>query len=84
MRWALGVVDVASRYVDAEALRNKNADSVARAFERIYYRKLTYPKTLMVDKGTEFKGTVTRLMKENDVHIQVGEPGNHRSQAFAE
>ena len=78
------VVDVASRYVDAEALPNKYAASVARAFERIYSRRLTYPKTLMVNEGSEFKGAVNRLMKENDVRIQRGEPGNHRAQAFAE
>ena len=33
--YALVVVDVSSRYVDAEALPNKYAVSVARAFERI-------------------------------------------------
>ena len=83
-KYALVVVDVASRYVDAEAIPNKYAACVARAFERIYSRRLTYPKTLMVDEGSEFKGAVSRLMKENDIRIQRGEPGNHRAQAFAE
>ena len=83
-RYALVVVDVASRYVDAEVLSNKNAESVARAFERIYSRRLEYPKTLIVDEGKEFKGAVSRLMKENDVRIRRGEPGNHRAQAFVE
>ena len=66
---ALVVVDVVSRYVDAEELPNKYAASVARAFERTYSRRLTYSKTLMVDEGSEFKGAVNRLMEENDVRI---------------
>ena len=36
----------------------------------------------MVDQGTEFKGAVTDLMKDHGVHIQHGEPKNHRAQAF--
>ena len=83
-KYALEVVDVASMYVDAEALPNKYADIVARAFERISSRRLTYPNTLMVDEGSELKGAVNTLMKENDVRIKRGEPGNHRAQAFAE
>ena len=83
-KYALVVVDVASRYVDAEALPNKYAANLARAFERIYSRRLSYPKTLMVDEGSEFKGAVNRLIEDNDVHIQRGEPGNKRAQAFAE
>ena len=46
-KYALVVVDVSSRYVDAEALLNKFSARVARAFERIYSRRLTYPKTLI-------------------------------------
>ena len=83
-KYALVVVDVASRYVDAEALPNRYAASVAQAFERIYSRRLTYPQTLMVDKGNEFMGAVNRLIDEHDVHIQRGEPKYHRAQAFAE
>ena len=38
----------------------------------------------MLDEGSEFKGAVNRLMEENDVRIQRGEPGNKRAKAFAE
>ena len=83
-KYILVVVDVASRYIDAEPLSKKDAASVEKAFEKIYSRKLTYPKTLMVDQGTEFKVAVTRLMEDHDVHIQRGDPKNHRAQAFVE
>ena len=77
-KYALVVVDVASRYIDAEALTSKDSSKVARAFERIYSRKLMYPKIIHVDEGTEFMGDVNRLMNRHDVRIQRGEPKNHR------
>ena len=39
-RYALVVVDIASRYKDAEPLTSKESSEVAKAFERIYARKL--------------------------------------------
>ena len=83
-KYALVVVDVASRYIDAEALTSKDSSKVARAFERIYSRKLMYPKIIHVDEGTEFMGDVNRLMDRLDVCIKRDEPKNHRTQAFAE
>ena len=83
-RYALVVVDVASRYKDAEALTSKESQEVAKAFERIYRRKLDWPKTLIVDRGKEFMGSVTRLMERHNVKIQRSEAGNHRAQAFVE
>jgi len=37
-RYALTVVDVASRYKEAEPLTSKNSDEVAKAFQTIYRR----------------------------------------------
>ena len=82
--YALVVVDVASRYKDAEALNSKNSDDVGKGFKKIYSRKLEWPKRLMVDAGKEFMGSVANLMKNKKVIIQRGEKGNHRSQAFVE
>ena len=83
-RYALVVIDIASRYKDAEALTSKDSGEVATAFERIYARKLKWPKTLMVDPGKEFMGNVTHLMNKHKVNIQRSEAGNHRAQAFVE
>ena len=84
-RYALVVIDVASRYKDAEALTSKESQEVAKAFERIYSRpSLNWPKTLIVDPGKEFMGHVTKLMKRKGVKIQRSEAGNHRAQAFVE
>ena len=83
-RYALVVIDIASRYKDDEALTSKESQEVAKAFERIYSRKLRWPKTLLVDPGKEFMGHVTKLMDRHNVKIQRSEAGNHRAQAFVE
>ena len=86
-RYALVVIDVASRYKDAEAISTKESSEIARCFERIYSRKprrLSWPGVLMVDPGREFMGSVTKLMEQHWVKIQRGQVGNHRSQAFVE
>ena len=37
--YALVVIDIASRYVDVEALTSKSSDEVSNAFKKIYSRK---------------------------------------------
>ena len=83
-RYALVVIDVASRYKDAEALTSKESSEIARCFDKIYSRRLSWPGVLIVDPGREFMGSVTTLMKQHGVSIQRSLAGNHRSQAFVE
>ena len=83
-KYALVVVDIASRYKDAEPLTSKESREISEAFKKIYSRKLKYPKTLMVDPGKEFMGEVSKLMNYHNVRIQRSEAGNHRAQAFVE
>jgi hypothetical protein len=83
-KYAILVVDVASRYADAEPLTAKESSGLAKAFEKIYSRKLKWPNTLIVDPGTEFMGEVTKLMNKNNVNIQRSEAKNHRAQAIVE
>ena len=83
-KYALVVVDIASRYKDAEPLTSKESREISEAFKKIYSRRLKYPKTLMVDPGKEFMGEVSKLMNYHNVRIQRSEAGNHRAQAFVE
>ena len=83
-RYALVVIDVASRYKDAEALRTKESGEISKCFSKIYSRRLSWPGVLMVDPGREFMGNVSTLMEKHGVKIQRGQAGNHRSQAFVE
>ena len=84
-KYALNIVDVASRYKGSYQLTTKNAKEVAQAFQWIYQNtSLTYPKTLIIDDGKEFYGDVTKLMEKHDVTIQRGDPGQHGSQGIVE
>ena len=84
-KYALNIVDVASRYKGSYQLNTKNAKEVAQTFQWIYENTpLTYPKTLIVDDGKEFYGDVTKLMEKHDVIIQRGDPSQHRSQGIVE
>ena len=84
-KYALTVVDVASRYKEAEPLTTKESAEVATAFSAIYKRsRLKWPKLLQVDPGREFMGAVNKLMKSKNVQIRRGEKALHRSQAIVE
>ena len=84
-KYALNIVDVASRYKASYQLTSKYAKEVAQAFQWIYENTpLNYPITLIVDDWREFYGDVTKLMEEHDVMIQRGDPSQHRSQGIVE
>ena len=84
-KYALTVIDSASRYKDAEPLTEKSAAAVAIALAKIYRRgPLKYPRLMQVDEGNEFKGAVNQLLLKHRVTIKRGIPGVHRSQAFVE
>jgi len=84
-KYALTVVDVASRYKEAERLSSKNSDEVALAFEKIYKRSpLEWPEMLQVDPGREFMGAVTQKMEKHKTYIRRGHVNIHRDQAIGE
>ena len=84
-KYALTVVDVESRYKEAEPLASKESAEVATAFSTIYKRsRLKWPKLLQVDPGREFMGAANKVMKAHNVKIRRGEKALHRSQAIVE
>ena len=81
-KYALTVVEVASRYKEAEPLTSKDSAEVAKAFRSIYERSpLTWPQMLQVDPGREFMGSVTKEMKNHKTYIRSGCTEIHRDQA---
>lgn len=79
------MVDVASRYKEAEPLTSKNSDEVALGFQKIYKRSpLTWPELLQVDPGREFMCSVTKLMENHKTRIGRGRVEIHRDQAIVE
>ena len=84
-KYALTVIDVASRYKDTEPLTTKTAKEVADALERVYKRgSLKWPKLLQVDPGREFMGEVSTLLKKHDVSVRRGRVDIHRDQGIVE
>ena len=84
-KYALTVVDVASRYKEAEPLTSKDSAEVAKAFQSIYRRSpLTWPQMLQVDPGREFMGSVTKEMESHKIYIRRGRTEIHRDQAIVE
>ena len=84
-KYALNIVDVASRYKGSYQLTTINSKEVAQAFQWIYENTpLTYPRTLIIDDGKEFYGDTTKLMEKHDVMIEHGDPSQHRSQGIVE
>ena len=84
-KYALTIVDVASRYKEAEPLTSKTATEVSSALSRIYKRSpLKYPTTLQVDPGREFMGEVTKLLNDHGTKIRRGRVEIHRDQGIVE
>jgi len=84
-KYALTVVDIASRYKEAEPLTSKDSAEVAKAFQTIYRRSsLTWPQMLQVDPGREFMGSVTKEMEGHKTYIRRGRTKIHRDQAIVE
>ena len=78
------LVDVGTRYKEAEPLTSKDSKEVAKAFEKIYSRHLKYPRLLQVDPGREFMGAVSQLMEKHSVKIRRGRTEIHRDQGVVE
>ena len=85
-KYALTVIDNASRFKGAEPLTSKSASEVASALLTIYKRGgLKFPRlSVQVDSGREFQGAFNQLMKKHNVLIRRGIPKNHRQQSLVE
>jgi hypothetical protein len=86
-KYILTCVDIATRNLDAEPLKDKSSAIVLKGFKAIYKRKYLKPLTrrLEVDDGNEFKGCVKQYFIQNlKVHVRAGQPGRHRQQCIVE
>ncbi len=72
-KYALQVVDLATRFKSSRPSVTKSSSEVLSAFEHIYHdTPLTWPKLLQVDPGTEFKGAVTSSFTKHGTKIRRG------------
>ena len=78
------IVNVASRYKEAEPLVSKDSNGIANALPRIYRSPLRWHKTLQVDPGREFMGRVKELFSKHEVKIRVDNVNIHSDQGVVE
>ena len=84
-RYALVCIDMSSRLIDAEPLKNKDSPSVVSGLKQIYKRKiLKQPNQIDTDAGSEFKGAFHTYLMSNNIKHKVALPNRHSQVALAE
>lgn len=83
--YALVVVDVGSRLVDAEAMKSRDESDLIKAFKAIFKRKIiSIPKVMTSDAGTEFRGKVEMYLTSIGIHHNIAKAGRSRAVSCAE
>jgi hypothetical protein len=84
-KYALVVVDLASRYTAAVPMKNKDARTVLAAIQSIWKKgPLRRPENLKVDAGSEFQGVFSRWMEDNGVNLRRNPTADHRANSMVE
>jgi hypothetical protein len=85
-KYALTVVDVGSRMMDAEPMKEIHPISAMKALVQIYKRGiLKLPEqTFQVDSGSEFKGEFKKYFEKLGINFRVAQAGRHRQQGLIE
>ena len=85
-KYILAGINATSRFKVVRPLRTKQVKDVVKMTADIYnVGPLTYPKIFQCDKGSEFKGEVTKMLEKHEVKIQhVTMKYKHTHTAFVE
>jgi hypothetical protein len=84
-KYCLVVVDVATRTLDAQPMKDRDSLTVSRAIQKIYSRGiLKKPMRVEIDPGSEFKGAFREMMDKMDVSIKEKLANRHRQQSVVE
>ena len=85
-RYALSVMDTATRLGDAEPLSQRRPEDVIKALKKIYRRgPLKKPSVrITTDNGSEFKGAFNTWVEDQGLIHKTARTGNSRQVALAE
>ena len=84
-KYALVVVDVGTRKIDAQPLKTKLSSDVVKALKTIYRREiLKKPLLIQVDSGREFKSDFLNYCDDFKIKVKVGKTARHKQQALVE
>ena len=73
----MAVVDVFSRFIRVEPMRNKNAETAKRAFLRLCSKQrdvMVHPRKLWVDRGKEFheySNSIVKILEQKYTTLTV-------------
>lgn len=79
-KYLLVVVDLANDEFDIEPMKNKNADTTLKAFQKMFerpYIKKPYA-SFTTDAGTEFKGIFQKYLYDESIYHKTTRVGRHR------
>ena len=77
-KYALTLVDCASRYKASRPLKTKLANEILSALYDIYENDMDTPKKLNFDKGSEFDNrSMKTFAKRQGIELVFNEPSNH-------
>lgn len=85
-KYLLVVVDLATNEFDIEPMKDKESESVKKAFEAIIKRKyVKMPQaSVATDDGTEFQGSFHKWLKDHNIYHKISLAGRHQQTSTVE
>ena len=84
-KFLIVVVDIYSRILDAEPIKELNSNTAKNSLIKIYSRGiLSKPKIMETDAGSEFKGAFNSYLEEEDIKHITAPTNRHRMVAIVE
>jgi len=77
-KWLLLMIDIFSRVAVIVPIKNKTAPAVSDAMEDAFKQYGLYPKVILSDQGSEFKGASGKLLDKHNIIHRTAEVGDHR------
>jgi len=83
-KYLLVVVDMATRYIDAQPLKKRDGPTILKGLKQIYSRKiLNQPRQIDIDSGSEFSD-IKKYCLINKIYCRISTVNRHSQQAVVE
>lgn len=78
IKWLLLCIDIFTRAAVIVGAKNKTASTIAAALQDAFEQFELYPKVVLSDQGSEFKGATAKFLQKHGVIHRLAEVGDHR------
>jgi hypothetical protein len=79
VHWLLLMVDIFSRRMTISPMKNKKASTALVAIKEGFEQMGAMPDIIQSDKGSEWKDSVAKFFKANDIIVKQADVGDHNS-----